>query len=157
MADDDHGVRTFKTVAMARHSGGHVITIPFDPAVAWGAWDRFHVHGMLGGHPYRGALDRTDDGWTLQLGPAWCRTPGFSPGDEVTVLMGPEGPHSTTMGPDVAAAFAEDPVAARFFDSLPSFYRNNYARWIADARRRETRDRRIGVAVDRSRKGERER
>ena len=71
--------------------------------------------------------------------------------------MRPEGPHSTTMGADVAAAFAEDPPAARFFDSLPSFYRDNHARWIESAKRPETRAKRITEVVDLSRLGKRER
>ena len=61
------------------------------------------------------------------------------------------------MGADVAAAFAADPPAARFFDSLPSFYRNNHARWIESAKRPETRAKRIAEVVDLSRLGKRER
>ena len=98
-----------------------------------------------------------DGAWLLQLGPTWCRAPGFDPGDEVAVVMAPEGPHSTTMGSDVTAAFATEPAAARFFDSLPSFYRNNHARWIESAKRPETRAKRIAAVVDLSRRGQRER
>ena len=49
---------------------------------------------------------------------------GLRAGDEVEVVLGPEGSQSTSMGADVAAAFAAEPAAARFYDSLPSFYRN---------------------------------
>ena len=61
------------------------------------------------------------------------------------------------MGADVAAAFAGDPAAARFFDSMPSFYRNNHERWIEGAKRPETRAKRIAEVVDLCRQGKRER
>ena len=61
------------------------------------------------------------------------------------------------MGADVAAAFAAEPAAARFYDSLPSFYRNNYARWIEGAKRPETRAKRIAELVELARQGKRER
>ncbi len=133
------------------------MAIPFDPVVAWGERDQYHVHGTVGGQRFRGALTSTGGAWSLQLGPAWCRSPGFQPGDEVDVVMAPEGPQSTTSGADVAAAFAIEPVAARFFDSLPSFYRKNFVRWIDAAKRPETRAKRIAETVDLARRGRRER
>lgn len=142
---------------MGRPGGGHSVALPFDPTVAWGERDQYHMHGTVAGHRFRGSLAQADGAWSLQLGPAWCRAPGFRPGDEVEVVMGPEGWQSTTLGADVSAAFAAEPAAARFFDSLPSFYRNNYARWIESAKRPETRAKRIAETVDLARRGERER
>jgi len=40
---------------------------------------------------------------------------------------------------------------------MPSFYRNNQARWIASAKRPETRARRIAEVVDLAKRGQRER
>jgi Bacteriocin-protection, YdeI or OmpD-Associated/Domain of unknown function (DUF1905) len=157
MNGDPPGLRRFRVPAMARPRGGISVAIPFDPAVAWGERDQYHVHGTVGGNPVRGPLSEVDGGWSLQLGPSWCRNPGFDPGDEVEVLLGPEGSQSTTLGADVAAAFAAEPAAARFFDSLPSFYRNDYARWIEGAKRPETRARRIADLVELTKQGKRER
>jgi hypothetical protein len=154
---DQPGLRRFRAAAMGRPHGGHSIEIPFDPAVAWGARDQYHVQGTVGGNRFRGPLVSAEGAWSLQLGPAWCRVPGFQPGDEVEVVMGPEGPQSTTLGADVAAAFAAEPAAARFFDSLPSFYRNNYARWIEGAKRPETRAKRIAETIDLAKREKRER
>lgn len=157
VTSDPATVQRFRAAASGRPGGGHSIAIPFDPVHAWGERDRYHIHGTVGGQRYRGALEIADGAWSLRLGPAWCRSPGFQPGDEVEVVMALEGPQSTTLGADVAAAFAADPAAARFFDSLPSFYRNNYARWIEDAKRPETRAKRIAETVDLAGRGERER
>jgi bacteriocin resistance YdeI/OmpD-like protein/uncharacterized protein DUF1905 len=157
MAEDMTTPRRFRVTVAGRPRGGIALTIPFDPGLAWGERDGYHVHGTVGGQPFRGPLTDVDGAWSLHLGPSWCRSPGFGPGDEVAVVLRPEGPHSTTMGADVAAAFAADPAAARFFDSLPSFYRNNHARWIESARRSDTRAKRIVEVVELSRHGKRER
>lgn len=141
----------------ARPNGGITVGIPFDPAGAWGELDAYHVNGTVGGQPFRGALTADGGEWSLQLGPSWCRRPGFGPGDEVEVVMAPEGPRTSTMGADVEAAFAAEPAAARFFDSMPSFYRNNVARGIEGAKRPETRTRRIAEAVELAKEGKRER
>jgi Bacteriocin-protection, YdeI or OmpD-Associated/Domain of unknown function (DUF1905) len=157
MTGDQSGLRRFRVAPESRPRGGLSVAIPFDPALAWGERDQYHVHGTVGGQPFRGALAMSDGRWSVQLGPDWCRAPGFQPGDEVEVVMGPEGSQSMTLGADVAAAFAGEPAAARFFDSLPSFYRNNYARWIESAKRPETRAKRIAQTVELARLGKRER
>jgi hypothetical protein len=147
----------FRTVVVARPNGGITVGIPFDPSGRWGELDAYHVNGTVGGQRFRGVLTSGDGGWSLQLGPSWCRWPGFGPGDEVEVVMAPEGPRSSSMGTDVEAAFAAEPSAARFFDSLPTFYRTNFARSIDRAKRPETRARRVAEAVELARKGKRER
>jgi hypothetical protein len=157
MTANQSGLRLFRTTARGRPRGGFSIAIPFDPTLIWGERDQYHVHGTVAGHQFRGPLAMVDGAWSLQLGPAWCRAPGFRSDDVVEVVMGPEGSLSTTLGADVTAAFAAEPAAARFFDSLPSFYRNNYARWIERAKRPETRAKRIAETVDLTRRGERER
>ena len=157
MTGDQSRPRRFQATARGRPRGGFSVAVPFDPTLVWGELDQYHVHGTVGGHRFRGALAMIDGAWSLQLGPAWCRTPGFRPDDEVEVVLGPEGPQSTTMGADVAAAFATEPAAARFFDSLPLFYRNNYARWIESAKQPGTRAKRIAETVDLAGRGERER
>jgi hypothetical protein len=108
MSNDASGLRRFWVRAVARPRGGLSVAIPFDPAVAWGERDQYHVHGTVGGNAFRGPLTEIDGAWSLQLGPSWCRSPGFTPGDEVDVVMGPEGSQSTTLGADVAAAFYKE-------------------------------------------------
>jgi hypothetical protein len=147
--------RHFRGVPSARPSGGIRVEIPFDPAAVWDVRDTYHVAGTIGGHRFRGPLARGAT-WTLELGPGWCRHPGFEPGDVVAVELVLEGPQSMTMGLDVAEAFAAEPDAKRFFDSMPTFYRNNVARSIAGAKRPETRLKRITDAVARAKRGVRE-
>lgn len=157
MTDIDGGrARRGTVVIEGRPRGGISVLVPFDPADAWGDREAYYVHGTLGKQTYRGNLEGEPGSWRLDLGPSWCRAPGFGPGDEVELVMAPEGPQSYSMGDDLAAAFAAEPAAARFFDSMASFYRNNAARWLGSAKRPETRARRVEKIVDRARKRQRE-
>jgi bacteriocin resistance YdeI/OmpD-like protein/uncharacterized protein DUF1905 len=157
MSVDRAGSRQFKVAVEGRPQGGIVVVVPFDPADAWGVRDLYHVHGTVGGQRFRAALVGDDGTWSVRLGPAWCRAPGFGPGDVVDVVVALEGPQSTTLGADAAAAFEAEPAAARFFDSLPSFYRKNQARWIESAKRPETRAKRIAETIELAKLGKRER
>jgi hypothetical protein len=147
----------FRVHVAARPRGVISVEILFDPSRTWGDLDAFHLNGTVGGQAFRGPLTRTGSSWSLLLGPSWCRAPGFAPGDEVDVVMTPEGPSSSSMGEDVRAAFAAEPEAARFFDSLATFYRNNFARSIEAAKRPETRARRLAEMIDLLKQRQRER
>ena len=151
-------VRSFQT-ALEGHAKGRVyLVLPFDPEKEWGARDRYHISGAINGHPVRGALEPFARGYFLALGPAWRRDCGIQPGDTVDVQLLPEGPQSQALAPDIAAALAAEPEAARFFDGLATFYRKNYLRWI-DATRRspDVRAQRIAELVELMKAGRKER
>jgi uncharacterized protein YdeI (YjbR/CyaY-like superfamily) len=57
--------------------------------------------------------------------------------------------------PDLSRALAADPAALAFFEELPPSYRKMVLYWIDDAKRPETRARRIADLVARSARGER--
>ncbi len=145
----------FRAKPSTRPNGGIRLGLPFEPAVAWGDRDAYQVVGTIGGQRFRAQL-RPGSPWTVELGPTWCQEPGLRPGAEALVEITLEGPQSTTMDQDVAQAFRAEPEAARFFDSMPTFYRNNVARWITSAKRPETRAKRISEAVDRAKARRRE-
>lgn len=147
--------KRFRSTAFARPNGGIRLDLPFDPTVAWGDRDAYHVVGTIGGNRFRVQL-KPGSPWAIELGPKWCAELGFGPADEVLVEIALEGPQTMTLGDDVAQAFRAEPDAARFFDSMPTFYRNNVARSIAAAKRPETRAKRISEAVTRAKAGQRE-
>lgn len=132
---------------------GAAVRLPFDPNAAWGAKDRHHVSGTVGGRPVRGELRSENDTWNLTLGPAWVRD-NLKSGTEVEVVLAPEGP---ALADDVARALAASDAAKAFFESLPTFYRKNFIRWIEEAKRPETRASRIAEAVRLCEAGKRER
>jgi hypothetical protein len=83
---------------------------------------------------------------------------GIGPGDEVDVVLTPEGPQRTNLAPDVAAALDAAPEAGAFFDSLAQFYRRGYLRWIdATKRSPDKRAARIAEMVELLKSGHKER
>lgn len=129
--------REFQTTLQTWPDGRVYIEVPFDPAEAWGAKERHHVTGSINGKNWRGPLEELAGGrWVLSLGPAGLRSLSLQSGDEVTVSMVPEGPQRNSLPPDLAAALDAEPEAGAFFDSLATFYRKGYLRWLEGAARR---------------------
>jgi Bacteriocin-protection, YdeI or OmpD-Associated/Domain of unknown function (DUF1905) len=137
----------FTVTLEGRPRGGVRIRLPFDPNASWGEKDRHYVAGTAERYGLRGVVTQDDDGYAVELGPAWCRDPRVGAGATVDVVLRPEGPQLDTMGPDLAAALEANPSARRFFESLATFYRKGFVRWVDDARRPETRAKRIGDTV----------
>jgi hypothetical protein len=137
-------------------AGVRRIKLPFDPAAAWGERERYDVTGTINGHKVRGKLSSRAGGYLLELGPAWCLD-AVVVGAPVVVLLAPEGLQVGAMAEDIAAALAAEPDARRFFESLATFYRKNFRRWIEGARRPETRATRIAETVAALKSGKRER
>jgi hypothetical protein len=150
MADVD-ARRTFTAVIERDAKGRAIVPLPFDPSEAWGARARYHVTGTVGGQRVRGSLSGDGDGGRarLVLGSLWCREPELGPGDRVEVTLEPEGPQLGSLAPDVAAALDARPEARAFFESLATFYRKGYLRWVdATTRRPEVRAARIAEMVE---------
>lgn len=101
----------------------------------------------MNGCKVRGALAERDGAHYLELGPAWCRDAPFALDAPLEVTLAPEGPQLETLPQDIAAALAEEPEARRSFESLATFYRSGYVGWIEEAKRPETRARRIAKTV----------
>jgi len=53
----------------------------------------------------------------------------------------------------LAEALAADAQARAFFDRLAYTHRKEYAQWIAEAKREETRERRVARAIEMLREG----
>jgi hypothetical protein len=134
--------QAFKTVVS--QSGSRVfIPIPFNPNDVWGIKARHHVSGTVSGHGVRGSLGSDGKQYFLPLGAAWRRGCGIEAGDNVEVVLSPEGPQSEALSADVIVALEAEPKAKAFFESLATFYRNTYIKWIESAKRPETRTARI--------------
>ena len=73
---------------------------------------------------------------------------GLEAGANVEVVLSPEGPQSESLSSDVAAALDAEPQAKAFFESLATFYRNTYIKWIEGAKRPETRSTRIQEMIE---------
>jgi hypothetical protein len=149
---------SYSTVVASDARGRVLVPVPFDPDVAWGPKPRHPVHGTVNGMGVRAVLEPLGDGYGILLGPAWRRGCGIAPGDEVTVVLMPEGPQRDDLAPDIVAALEASPEAAAFFDGLAQFYRRAYLRWIDGTKRRpDLRAERIAEVIALLEAGEKER
>jgi uncharacterized protein YdeI (YjbR/CyaY-like superfamily) len=64
-----------------------------------------------------------------------------------------EAPREVEVPEALASALAADPEAQAKFDALAFTHRKEYARWIAEAKREETRVRRVEQALEMIRAG----
>ncbi len=140
---------TQKFKAVISKSGSRTfIAVPFDPNAIWGIKQRHHIRGTVNGYRVRGSLGSDGNQYFLSLGAAWRRDCGLEAGDKVEVALYPEGPQSESLAVDVLAALDAEPQAKAFFESLASFYRNTYIKWIESAKRPETRNARINKVIE---------
>lgn len=147
MIIDDTSAQRFNTVLMK--SGSRVfVPIPFNPNEVWGVKQRHHIRGTVNGHGVRGSLGSDGKQYFLPLGAAWRRDCGLEAGDKVDVALSPEGPQSENLSTEIVDALKAEPQAKAFFESLATFYRNTYIKWIEGAKRSETRAARIKEMID---------
>jgi hypothetical protein len=150
--------RTFTEIVTKDPRRRVLVPVPFDPDQVWGPKSEHHVHGTVNGMGVRAVIEPLGDGHGILLGAAWRRDCGIAPGDEVDVVLSPEGPQRDDLAPDIAAALEAEPEAGAFFDSLAQFYRRGYLRWIdATKRRPEVRAERIAEMVELLKAGHKER
>ena len=139
---------------MSENFTGHIeaigtragIRLPFEPSEAWGELDRYSVRGTIGGCTWRGKVEFHEGAPFISIGTAWFRDNPVKPGDSVEVELDFEGHSSKNVAEDVRAVLVGD--AARRFDSMTSFDRNNLIRDIESAKRPETRAKRIAELVN---------
>src|SRR5215472_18607123 len=138
--------RTF-TAAVERDARGRVmIVLPFDPSEAWGPKTRHHITGTIGGRRIRTTLPGDGPDARVVMGNACA---AFDIGEQVGVVLEPEGPQLDSLAPDLADALAARPQALDFFLSLATFYRKGYLRWVdATKRRPAVRAARIAELVE---------
>jgi hypothetical protein len=147
MTTDELITQRFKTVLMK--SGSRIfIPIPFNPNEVWGVKKRHHITGTVNGHGVRGSLGSDGKQYFLPLGAVWRRDNALEAGDTVDVRLSPEGPQSESLSTDIADALDAEPQAKVFFESLATFYRNTYIKWIESAKRPETRIARIHEMIE---------
>lgn len=146
----------FEAEIVAASRGGALVRIPFDVEAVYGTRGRVAVRATFDGHPYRGSIAPMGGGHVLGVRKDVRAAIGKTVGDTVAVtLERDDEPRTVEVPPDLAAALAAEPAARAFFDELAFTYRKEYVRWIADAKRDETRRRRVARAVEKLARGER--
>jgi hypothetical protein len=122
-------------------------------AVGEGA-KRFPVVATVNGYSWRTTVTRMRGEFLLGLSRAVREQADVEAGDSVEVeLVLDSAPRELELPDALATALAGDPAARAKFDALAFTHRKEYARWIEEAKRDETRERRVVQALEMLREG----
>jgi len=122
-------------------------------AVGEGA-KRFPVVATVNGYTWRTSIARMRGEFLLGLNRAVREEAGVEAGDTIDVELELDtAPREVDVPEALANALAEDSKARAAFAQLAYTHRKEYARWIDDAKREETRGRRVAQALEMLREG----
>ena len=110
---------------------------------------RFPVVATVNGYTWRTSVARMGGEFLVGLNREVREAAGVAAGDEVPVVLRLDAePRTVELPPALDAALGADPAAKSAFDSLAFTHRKEFCRWIAEAKRDETRDRRVSQALE---------
>jgi len=137
--------RVQKTATMFR--------VPFDLKEAFGR-ARPPVRVTIRGHTWRTTPGIYGGVGHVVVNRAVKAATGVDAGDRVRVAMELDtGPRTVRLPTDLRRALAADAAAERAFEALSFTHRREHVDWIEEAKRPETRSRRIASTVERVRAG----
>ena len=112
------------------------------------------VVATVNGYTWRTTITRMGGEFLLGLNRAVRQEAGVEAGDTVEVKLDLDtAPREVEVPEALANALAEDSQARAAFERLAYTHRKEYARWIAEAKREETRQRRLAQALEMLRQG----
>lgn len=124
------------------------IRMPFDVAKVFGTRGRVPVCGTINGYPFRSTLSPMGGGHMMPVNRALRDGAGIAAGETISVLLERDDqPRAVAVPADLAAALAADHAARAAWDRTSYTHRREYVEAIEDAKRPETRARRIARTV----------
>jgi hypothetical protein len=115
---------------------------------------RFPVVATVNGYTWRTSVIPMGGEFLVGLSREVREGAGAQAGDQVEVTIELDtAPREVEVPEVLAAALAADPQAKASFDAMAFTHRKEYARWVAEAKREDTRQRRVGQAVEMIRAG----
>jgi hypothetical protein len=146
----------FHAVIEDAGGGGAYVTIPFDVEEVFGK-KRVKIKAIIDGEPYRGTLVRMGGTQHLLLVLKEIRQKiGKSFGDSVAVELEEDLEIRRVEVPqDLLEEMEKNPSAQAFFERLSYTHQKEYVNWITEAKRVETRQKRIQQTIDMLEQGKR--
>jgi Domain of unknown function (DUF1905)/Bacteriocin-protection, YdeI or OmpD-Associated len=124
------------------------IEVPSSVVDALGAGKRPPVRVTLGEHTYRTTVARMGGRFLIPVSAEIRTAAGVTAGDELDVgIELDDAPRTVEVPADLAAALAASPEAARAWDALAYSHRKEWVRSVEDAKKPETRERRVRAAI----------
>jgi hypothetical protein len=145
----------FRAKLQARGPAAAVVLEDAQVAAVGEGAKRFPVVATVNGYTWRTSVARMGGESLLGLNRQVREAAGVAAGDSVeVVLLLDREPREVEVPDDLAAALAADAQAKAIFDALAFTHRKEYARWIAEAKRDDTRRRRLSQAIEMIRAGQ---
>jgi len=137
-----------------RGGGGTLVAIPKDVAAQLGLKGRPKINAVIAGTPYRGSLMPMGDGtYCLGVLKSIQEAAGVRPGDSITINLELDtAPRTVELPADLAIAIARDEKLIAAWHALSYTNKKEMARSLQEAKRSETRERRLARAVESLRK-----
>jgi hypothetical protein len=142
----------FTTTLLARGPAAAVVLDDAQVAAVGEGAKRFPVAAAVNGYTWRTSVARMGGEFLLGLTRAVRLEAGVQAGDTVEVEIELDTAPREVVVPDaLAGALAHDVAARAAFEALSYSHRKEYARWIDEAKRDETRERRLAKTLARLR------
>jgi antitoxin component of MazEF toxin-antitoxin module len=115
---------------------------------------RFPVVATVNGYTWRTSVVRMGGEFAVGLSRAVRQAAGVEAGDQIDLRLELDTqPREVEPPAELAAMLATDPAAEAAFASLAFTHRKEYARWVAEAKQEQTRQRRAQQALEMIRSG----
>jgi hypothetical protein len=149
------GVIRFTTRLQPRGPAAAVVLDDDQVAQVGEGAKRFPVVATVNGYTWRTSVARMKGEFLVGLSREVRQNAGAEAGDEVEVALElDEAPREVEVPEALAAALAADPEASASFGRMAFTHRKEYARWVTEAKKEETRERRVQQAVGMIRAGQ---
>jgi hypothetical protein len=148
------GVIRFKAQLQPRGPAAAVVLDDAQVAIVGEGAKRFPVVATVNGYTWHTSVTRMRGEFLLGLNREVRQRAGVQASDEVEVTVELDAAPREVEVPDaLAAALAADPQASTSFERMAFTHRKEYARWVAEAKREETRQQRVLHALEMIRAG----
>jgi hypothetical protein len=139
----------FRGTLTPGHQGGCLVAVPPEAAATLGLQGMPKIQAVIAGQPYRGSLMPMGDGtYCLGVLKSIRETAGVVFGDTVDVLLELDTePRKVEPPADLARAIAADKKMAANWEKLSFTNKKEMARSLEEAKKPETRERRMKAAI----------
>ena len=149
MSTNKSATKRFRaTLEKAEGSNATAVTIPFDVQKTFGTRARVPVRGTINGFPYRTSIFPMGGCFLMVVNRETREGAGVRAGDTITVRMERDTePRIVTPPADLARALKANREAQAAWDKLSYTHKKEYAGAVEEAKKPETRQRRVERAV----------
>jgi hypothetical protein len=139
----------FTAEVLSAQRGGHAVVVPKDVAATFSS-KRPLVLAHINGVEYRSRLMIYGGQCYLGLRKDLLRQLDVAAGDRVQIELAEDREERVVVEPpELTQALADNPAARAAYEKLPFTHRNEYARWIDEGKKPETRADRVVKTIKR--------